>query len=497
MSKMRSAAIWLGTLCLAASVLASEQSERLTARGMVEYHAKRYPEALQLFEQAVQADTKDSKAAYYRGLTLGRMGNFHGAVSDLLKIVNEQPDSDQARLDLGIALVQSGKYEEALPLLDQAVKLPGEEATASLFLGIAHLALQQREVAQAHFERAADGEPPLSLTARYYLGLISYEDRDWDAAEEHLGGVIAASPDSEVGHEAAILMQRVKANAQPVFQVYGDVGFQYDSNVVLAPSNNTVKTQSGISDQEDGRAVITLGGRYVPLRGRRVQLSLGYEFYQSLHFNLTDFNLQDHRPSAVITYTSERFRLGMLGRYDFYLLEADTFLQEVLAEPWVDILEGDWGSTQLFYRMRRRDYLKRPFSGLVDAFNHGTGVRQIVPLGNAGSYLSAGYTFDHEEPINGRGDAFEYDGHEVGVGAGWRLPWSVFADGSYAYRHEDYARASGGRNDDEHIASVAATRPFNEHISLRLAYLADLNGSNDRRYDYDRHIVSLTVAMRY
>ena len=476
---------------------AAEQAERLTARGVVELHAGRYADALQLFEQALQVDAQDSRARYYRALTFGRMGDFQAAAVDLGSVVNTQPESAQARLDLGVTLVQSGKYEDALPLLEGAQQNPESEAIASLFLGIAHLALGHSERARAQFDRAAVGDPARAATAHYYLGLISFAERDWDEADRHLQTVISKNPDSAVAHQAAALLPHVRANARAAMQVYAEVGFQYDSNVVLAPADDAVKAGYGISDRADGRAVITAGGRYSPVRTQSVQLTLGYELYQSLHFDLPDFNLQDHRPSAVLTFTTARARFGMLGRYDFYLLSTDSFLQEVVAQPWVDILEGRCGSTQLFYRMRRRDFLKQPFSGLVDAFNHMAGVRQMVPIGTAGNYASVGYQYDYDDPINARGDAFGYDGHEFDAGIGWRLPWKTFADVGYAYRHEEYARQSRGREDDEHIVTVAATHPLGEHVSLRLAYLADLNDSNDTRFEYTRHIVSLTAALRF
>jgi len=43
------------------------------------------------------------------------------------------------------------------------------------------------------------------------------------------------------------------------------------------------------------------GGRYRPWRSGAVQRSLGYELYQSLHFALSDFNLQEHLPGALLT----------------------------------------------------------------------------------------------------------------------------------------------------------------------------------------------------
>ena len=50
------------SLVASGAALASEQSERLYSRGLVDFHAGRYAEALKLFDQAVQADPNDPYA---------------------------------------------------------------------------------------------------------------------------------------------------------------------------------------------------------------------------------------------------------------------------------------------------------------------------------------------------------------------------------------------------------------------------------------------------
>src|SRR5574337_567531 len=105
---------------LVATAHASEQSELLYSRGLVEFHAAKYTEALQLFDQAVAADADDPYARYYRGVTQGRLGNFQAAADDLRAVMRAKPDVDQGALELGAALVQIDRAREAIPWLEQA-----------------------------------------------------------------------------------------------------------------------------------------------------------------------------------------------------------------------------------------------------------------------------------------------------------------------------------------------------------------------------------------
>jgi tetratricopeptide (TPR) repeat protein len=491
-------------LLLASTVLASEQSKRLYARGLVEFHGGRYPKALELFDEAVAADAEDVYARYYRAVTRGRLNDVDGAISDLQAVLAAKPDLDQAALDLGVTLVQRNQYRDALPWLEQAQRSAELDAQASLFRGIAQLRLGEAAAARQSFARAAAKDPETNRAARYYQGIAAYQEGKWTEAEAHFAYVAGAAPDTDMGREAAVFLAKIRHGERALYQLYGSVGFQYDSNVVLAPSQDIIKVVTGITKQADGRATLDAGGSFVPWRTDEAQLSIGYEFYQSLHFELTDFNIQDHRPTVQLVVNKGVFQFGMLGRYDYYLLDTDSFLQEATVLPWVSIPEGDLGRTEFSYRMRRREFYQRSFR-MRDAFNHAASVRQFLYLGAPDRYLSVGYRFDTEDPIqdNDLARQFAYRGNEVNAGIAWAFPAAVSAELTYAFRREDYAPPSyipssgERRRDDEHQVKCMARKQLTDHLAVTAAYSGTINNSNDQRFDYERHIGSLALEVRY
>jgi tetratricopeptide (TPR) repeat protein len=504
----RLAAVLLACALFAGRAFCGESAETLYSRGLVEFHAGRYEQALKLFDQAVETDSEDAQARYYRGVTRGRLEDFAGAVADLRAVAESKPKMDQVLLELGVALVQAGNYPEAVSWLKRAQSVPRLLARASLFLGLARLRLGETDAARDTLSRA-DGDPELRLAARYYQGIAAFQAKDWQSAEGHFSFVAASSPDSAMGKEASRFLEKLRqpAAADDVMEFYAALGFDYDSNVVLAPSDDVVKDAAGISNQADGRATILAGGTYIPWQSERARLSLGYEFYQSLHFQLEDFNLQDHRPSAHLSFDLDWLRLGTLARYDYYLLSDDSFLQEVTALPWVEVPEGDFGRTELSYRMRWRDFLLEPFKGVRDGFNHAPGIRQFIYLPSRDRYVAIGYRFDREDPTteDALDSQFAYDGHEVQAAVGWAVapslvpgPWQAAnAEIGYAYRDECYAEESNGRRDEAHQLIAALDSQLYDHFHVTLAYLGVFNDSNDARYEYDRHIVSLSLGVRF
>jgi len=457
-------------------------------------------EALSTFDEAVAADPSDMYARYYRGVTRGRLNDLPGAISDL-QAVAESHVVKQAPLELGVVLVQAGEYDEAIPWLEQAQKVPTLDARASLFLGIAQLRAGQTTAAQRNFEHAEAKDTSLRLPARYYRGIAAYQDGKLSDAQSAFEYVQAYDPESDMGREAGTFLQRIRSGDYSRWEVYGAFGLQYDSNVVLAPSNGTLNDLSkdalNISNQADGVGVITLGGLYVPWRTENTELSVGYEFYQSLHFQLTDFNLQDHRLNAQGVVTEDIYQFGLLGRYDYYFLgDENSFLQEVIGLPWFAVNEGDIGRTEVFYRQRWRDFKQLAYD-IRNAFNYGAGFRQLFSLGAAERYVSIGYRYDHESPTQEAGDLFSYDGNEVDAGAGWSFPLGINAEVVFAYRNEDYAPQSNGRDDNEYQVLVNFYKQLTEYLAVTAGYYGDFNNSNQAEFEYTRNVGSIAMEVRF
>ena len=502
----------LCALLVPAVAYASESSERLYSRGLVELHAGRTAPALALFDRAVDADPGDPYALYYRAVTRARVKDLAGAIADLRAALQKKPDFPVAALDLGVALIESGAYGEALPYLQQAQAVPELEANASLYLAIAELRLKEYDAARESFRRAAAKDPMLALPALYYEALVDFEQGHGAQAEEHFESVRSMSPASEMGRQASAFLDQLRRGRARRYRVYGALGLQYDSNVALAPDDSVIKGAEGISNQADGRAVITAGGTYIPWHNDWAQVQLGYEFFQSLHFNLTSFDLQDHRPEVQLAARWKVLHVGVVGRYDFYLRSTSAFLQEVATIPWVTVEEPGLGRADFYCRLRRRDFLQNDFE-VRNAWNYAPGMRQYFYLGSPQRYLAVGYQFDREDPViksgatqNERNQAnrFAYDGNEVNFGFGWTLPWLVSTELGYAYRHEQYPNNSlfvpggdSGRVDKINQITALVRRPIGRYFQVVAGYFGNFNGSNDKQFQYQRHIGSLTVEASF
>jgi tetratricopeptide (TPR) repeat protein len=494
------------SLAAASHAHASARSEALYAKGLVPFHSERWADALALFDQAVAADPDDALTTYYRGLARARLGRTEEAIADLERALAIRPDLPHAALDLGILYLGQDRYEQAELWLRRAHEEPTDRFGAAFFLGLTLYRAGDDSGAHAFFAEAL-ADPELRTSAAYYDALALLRLGETREANERLGEV-AARPDTEIG----VLAQRYLTGAptgavaaEKPWAVYGDVGFGYDSNVVLAPNDGVIEDTRGIDEKSDGRAVLAFGGRYRIYESDVADATVSYDFHQSLYFQIDEFDLQGHRVRMDVRSLFNPVQLGVSGYYDYYLLDFDSFFQQGTAVPWVTLFEGQVAATQLYYRFRSQDFLDDVFDPYRDAFNNAGGVRQYVLLGAADRYMSVGYQYDDENPISSDGDDFQYGGHQIDARLHFTLLDWASGETGYAFRREDYENRNsrGGpppsdrRHDNEHQVVLHLERPLTPHFLLQADYLGRINDSNLDEFDYGRHVVSGGVRMRF
>jgi hypothetical protein len=343
--------------------------------------------------------------------------------------------------------------------------------------------------------------------------------------------VATEQPQSEIGRAARRYQAPAEARQPPPaigegqrkpWSVYGKLAFEYDSNVLIAPSNSALKSSQGISRESDGRAVIGAGGGYTLLETSIGSARASYDFYQSVHFQLTDFDLQGHRVRLDLTSKPGTVRYGIAGTYDFYALDYQSFFQEGLGTPWVALAEGSDAATQLYYTARGRDFFRGPYDPGRDAIDNAVGLRQSVRLLRAiDGVLSAGYQFDSEDTLAHRAggqpvvctpttqtggcDArdFEYNGNQFDIGFNAVLRDVARGQLAYQFRLEDYQFPNSRvdfakrRHDNEHQVALALEHDLTSELTLTFDFVGVINNSNIDNFQYDRNIVSIGVRVLF
>ena len=91
--------------------------------------------AIAAFEAALRLDPQSQDARYNLGLALIQTRQLQRAINELEILVKEAPGSARAHLALGMAFQDLGKFADAEPQFRTAVKLEPKSATALHHLG--------------------------------------------------------------------------------------------------------------------------------------------------------------------------------------------------------------------------------------------------------------------------------------------------------------------------------------------------------------------------
>ncbi len=486
--------------CFVAASQADEASQRAYSKGLAELHSSGASDSSRAqFEAAVEADPEDAFARYYLASAMAQAGESGAAIEQLREALRLRPGFAEAAADLGVLLVRTDRPSEAIPWLELASERVDLRGRATLMLGVARLRLGELDAAIEKLRAAAVLEPAVELEARFYEGVAESRKGRVDAARGHFEWVVARSPKSPFAVEAQRFLSQGGELRERPWVVYASLGVEYDTNVTLETDQQKDRDDLTLPDKDDTSFSIRVGGRYRLWGNEDTSLTFGYEFFQRLYVDLNEYNLQGHRPGFRLTHRWRDFRFGFAVDYDYFLIEEFSYLQRVTGIPWAAFQEGDWGRSELSYRVRWNGFYRTPPGGgalidpddevpgdVLDSVSHRPILRQYFYIDGPARYVSLAYLFEYRDPVGNGESQFEFISNGVEVGVGWLLPWRISSHATYTYRYEDYSE--NGRLDQPHEIVVGLRRPITRNLSVSAAYQGTIHDSN--QFEYDRHIVS-------
>ncbi len=125
-----------------------------------------------ILEEVLAADPKDAVAQNNLGFALLEKGRVDEAISHLHQAIAAQPNSPEAYYNLGRAFLKKGQFEAAAAHFQMALSLRPDFANACCNLGFARLQLGQVAAATAAYEKALDLAPDYALAHNDLGGIL-------------------------------------------------------------------------------------------------------------------------------------------------------------------------------------------------------------------------------------------------------------------------------------------------------------------------------------
>lgn len=122
-------------------------------------------------EENPPRDKDNAEALLLRGIILREQGNRAGAMDQFQKAIQRRPDLVEARVALATFLLEAGSADQALPLLEGALRFDADNLAAHLALGDTYRLLGRYPEAKQRFEFVLSKNASLAQT-HYNLGLL-------------------------------------------------------------------------------------------------------------------------------------------------------------------------------------------------------------------------------------------------------------------------------------------------------------------------------------
>ncbi len=394
----------------------------------------------------------------------------------------------------GIQKINQGKTKDAIVLLRKALKLTPESPEAAYYAGVAYSINGNYKEAESLFLQTLQLDET-SANAYLELGRIYYVTSRCDDLEELLSKFIDRSKDEALKGEATELVDgcREKAEEKP-YRLNISAGTQYDSNVILEPSNPPVSAER----KSDTRAVLYVTSGAVLLKEKVIKLTLDYNFYQSLHMNLSEFNVQYHKITPVLELTFSDVLTSSVGySLEYTLLGGDLYSRFHTYYGKFTVKESKKVSTEAIYEYRSHKYWDSDIfqtNSIRTGYQNTVGIKQnfhLTRLKGEVYYLS---------DFNRTGVGYwDFNGQRSGAELAYKITphLHINVSGEYNERRyrDDFPGFQERRLDRMQQYSLRLTYSISERMNASITESYIVNDSNLGIFDYKRNITGIFLTI--
>ena len=501
------AAVILLTLSFASAVFSQDDQGSDTKKlnptlekGIGLYKHENFDEALGVLKKARLEEPQSTLASYYLGLTYKQMQNYSEAVPHLRDAVTSSPKIMGALIELIDCLYQTNKLEEADKWIAEAESANIRPAQIAFLKGMVLLKEEKTEAAIASFENAKALDPSMAQSVDYQVATAYLKMGKFSDAKDVFQQLSLVDPNSTMANFANTYMNAITEREQAMKPFKANIGFywQYDSNVILEPSNATVATDVG--DVGDSREVTTANAEYKYRINEIFDVKAQYFFYWAKQNNL---GFYDTISNTFVLQPEMNLKGGLLAfptAYNITRVNDKAYLSSPTTSAVYNFMVGNSNMGQAYIKYAYKDYMWAPTIADEDRSGNDLG-------GGFGWYF---FFMKNKGFLNLRYAILK----EWTDGANWgNLQNDANATLLYPVMDKLNVTLTGGvsiqnfsnsntiynvyRHDQVYTVSAMAAYKIYKDSEIQLQYTFVKDSSNISIYDYNRNVFSAGVEVKF
>jgi tetratricopeptide (TPR) repeat protein len=467
-------------------------AENSLDKGIAEFKAENYEEALQFLTKAREQQPGSPMAAYYLGLTYKQMGVYRESAKHLIDAIRLTPPVEDAYPELVRVLYTQNKLNEAKDWISKAERQGIKPGPITFLKGLVLLKEGKNREAIEAFRKAKEVDPSLAQQSDFQIAVILTKQKKFNEAKESLKAVISVDPASEMASFAKEYEEAFtkEIKAYKPWQVMAGITYQYDDNVVLKPS--TAIPGVLITGQRDSSVVTTFKFHYKPLLSDPWFFNAQYNVYANIHFSLHKSDLIYQTVSLTPGYQFQNGAITLPVSYSHVWLDKHQYTAVGFIKPTVSFMFLPNHIGQFSMEYARREMLKSPANRNRDE-ERDANIFILSPgylysfMGGKGMF-NVRYEFSRDDT---EGKNWENIGNRINLGL--LLPLlsklSFIFSGDICWQHYDHPHTFYGmeRKDRTYYGSVGFLWEVFKGFSVNLQYAHTRADSNISVYEYKQN----------
>ena len=418
--------------------------------------------------------------------------------------VSRQPDSFQQ----GVIYFDSGNYEDAYDIFLKLFKAVPGDLNINFYLGRAAFEIGNYEMALMAFERILIAQPEsarikLEMARTYYrLGLR-------ENARLYFEEVLASKPPAAVRRNIELFLAELDlAEKRNFFSGQIAVALDWDDNVFVAPANDVIDTVIGdvvlegnaAGPKEDWILNTTgiLNHKYQTPDSQYAWASTG-AVYNALYREESELDTIFLALNSGPEVHSNKYVLGLHGLTNFLGIDWERFLRTFGLEVIFGVVFNPSNLLNVSLKYEDKKYYQIDNR---DSNNFNLKVESVFLFG-ANRIAVAGVG----EIEDARDDVYSYKQGGGLINYERLLPYDLMFLGYYEYRYRafegDQLLFDEKRRDNLHYAGAGLSKTiwrssnFRQSLALRVNYRYTKSDSNIELYEYDKNVVSASLAYTF
>jgi len=466
-------------------------AEDLLEKGISEYKAENFEEALVILLKAKEQQPDSALASFYLGLTYKQVGKYKESAGSFEEAIKLPPSVQDAYPELIEMLYNMNELREAGAWIARAEKEGIRPATVAFLKGEVLAKEGRTGEAIGAFQKAKELDISLSQTADFQIALLYAKEKKFSEAKEVLKAVIAAAPATEIAsfareYESAM---REMETRRP-WRFTAGAAYQYDSNVVLTNDAGAV----AVTGKSDRGLIASFRADYSNVLNEQWFLNAQYNLFTDSYSRIKSHNLIVNSLSVSPGLNIPSGAVTLPLYYSYTLLQGDAYMSYASVRPTWNVVLNPENILLLTAGYARRELLQTPVVPQEnrDGNVYSLSVGYAHPFSGNKGLIAAGYEFSRDitEGIN-----WTNTGNRIYVSGLFPLSEYVKLVVSGEAFLQNYTNvnslADKERRDRIYFGSADVIWEISKMVKLNLQYSHTTADSNIHFYAYRR---DMTIA---